>query len=158
MKCPIDKSDGQDFRQGVIVFHHCYSCPGVFFTKNDYMACLGAGRIRLDRTDAPTISADSAAAIVDRGCPGCDGYTMLARTVNSTTIGLCQKCRGVWLDAGELEAILDQYHRKHAAWDDEDDDEGNSAASWDVDIPDLDNDVGGALLEFVVDAPGSVGD
>jgi len=38
-------------------------------------------------------------------CPRCDGR-LRERSMKGLTIDVCEKCRGVWLDHGELEMIL----------------------------------------------------
>jgi ribosomal protein L37AE/L43A len=37
-------------------------------------------------------------------CPRCDG-TLVERTVADAVIDVCDKCRGVWLDTGELDLL-----------------------------------------------------
>ena len=44
-------------------------------------------------------------------CPKCDG-TLLEITHEGVQIDRCNKCNGVWLDAGELERLTSQ-HEQH---------------------------------------------
>lgn len=41
------------------------------------------------------------------GCPKCDG-TLVETDFEKIKIDVCNKCSGVWLDAGELTQIADQ--------------------------------------------------
>lgn len=54
--------------------------------------------------------AASAAAI---GCPKCEGKLVEVK-VEDVTIDRCDKCNGVWLDAGELEQL--KSHEKSEGW------------------------------------------
>jgi len=55
-------------------------------------------------------------------CPNCnEGMQEIRR--NEVQIDVCPKCRGVWLDRGELEKLLDsareveaEYERERASW------------------------------------------
>lgn len=50
-------------------------------------------------------------------CPNCD-ETLLMTERHTVSIDYCPKCRGVWLDKGELDKLLDQAGRRN---------EGNSS-------------------------------
>ncbi len=41
------------------------------------------------------------------GCPKCDGK-LVEMTVEDVQIDRCDKCNGVWLDAGELERLTER--------------------------------------------------
>ena len=47
-------------------------------------------------------------------CPNCN-ETLLLSERHDIQIDYCPSCRGVWLDKGELDKMLDQATRKHAA-------------------------------------------
>jgi Zn-finger nucleic acid-binding protein len=51
-------------------------------------------------------------------CPRCTG-DLVERDRTGVTIDICAGCRGVWLDRGELEKLI---QRSSAAADDDDDD------------------------------------
>lgn len=38
-------------------------------------------------------------------CPRCGTPTMSERSFNEVTIDVCDRCKGVWLDAGELNML-----------------------------------------------------
>lgn len=54
---------------------------------------------------------DTAPAIV---CPKCHG-TMRAYERNGVTIDQCQECRGVFLDRGELDRLIDAEEQRYAS-------------------------------------------
>jgi len=39
-------------------------------------------------------------------CPSCDDSQLLAKDRNGIQIDVCPSCRGIWLDRGELEKII----------------------------------------------------
>ena len=54
---------------------------------------------------------DTAAALI---CPKCQGV-MRAYERNGVTIDQCQECRGVFLDRGELDRLIDAEEQRYAA-------------------------------------------
>jgi Transcription factor zinc-finger len=54
---------------------------------------------------------DEGAKNLDIGCPKCDG-TLIETDFETIKIDVCNKCSGVWLDAGELTMIADQDEEK----------------------------------------------
>lgn len=48
-------------------------------------------------------------------CPRCEGATMHERDREGITIDVCEKCRGIFLDRGELEKLI-----SYATRDDDD--------------------------------------
>ncbi len=39
-------------------------------------------------------------------CPRCESVFLEERDRNGITIDICQQCRGIWLDRGELERLI----------------------------------------------------
>jgi Zn-finger nucleic acid-binding protein len=48
-------------------------------------------------------------------CPKCDG-ALAEVTLGNVAIDRCNKCNGVWLDAGELELLIDREEREEKGW------------------------------------------
>lgn len=51
-------------------------------------------------------------------CPRCETAALIARRRDGVEVDVCEGCRGVWLDRGELDKLL------RRADDDDDDDDG----------------------------------
>ncbi|QQS34124.1 MAG: zf-TFIIB domain-containing protein [Acidobacteriota bacterium] len=49
------------------------------------------------------------------GCPKCDG-TLVEADFESIKIDVCDKCSGVWLDAGELAQVVDKEKGDDGGW------------------------------------------
>ena len=56
--------------------------------------------------------ASESAAEPHRNCPKCDGK-LVETDYESIKMDVCNKCHGVWLDAGELAQIL---HKDEGGW------------------------------------------
>lgn len=55
-------------------------------------------------------------------CPVCKDVTLLMSEKNGVEIDYCPECRGIWLDRGELDKIVERARtaqREYAAFEDE---------------------------------------
>lgn len=55
-------------------------------------------------------------------CPVCKDVTLLMSEKNGVEIDYCPECRGIWLDRGELDKIVDRARtaqREYAAYEDD---------------------------------------
>ena len=52
---------------------------------------------------------------LDLKCPKCDG-TLYETEMENIKIDVCNKCSGVWLDAGELAHIVDKDEKNGGGW------------------------------------------
>lgn len=50
-------------------------------------------------------------------CPRCDVEVLEEREREGVTVDVCPKCRGVWLDRGELNKIVARAARDDDGWD-----------------------------------------
>ncbi|SDJ54739.1 zf-TFIIB domain-containing protein [Microbulbifer yueqingensis] len=48
-------------------------------------------------------------------CPSCKDSGMMSMDRNGVQIDYCPNCRGIWLDRGELEKIIEQSHAAGAS-------------------------------------------
>ncbi len=51
-------------------------------------------------------------------CPVCKDVTLLMSEKQGIEIDYCPECRGIWLDRGELEKLLERQDNKHDSYDD----------------------------------------
>jgi Zn-finger nucleic acid-binding protein len=51
-------------------------------------------------------------------CPVCKTTTLVMTTRNEVEIDYCPSCRGVWLDRGELDKIIERSNHLHTHHDD----------------------------------------
>ena len=53
-------------------------------------------------------------------CPVCKDVTLLMSEKNGVEIDYCPECRGIWLDRGELDKIVDRAREARADYRDDD--------------------------------------
>jgi Zn-finger nucleic acid-binding protein len=86
--------------------HRCKHCGGHFFDRDAFEAIS-----EVPSDERPDLSRipDANAQLRPMPCPSCGpSETMVkaqARRDRDVTMDLCASCWGIWLDAGELEAI-----------------------------------------------------
>ncbi|HUR69995.1 MAG TPA: zf-TFIIB domain-containing protein [Candidatus Thermoplasmatota archaeon] len=103
LQCPRDRAALVEEEHEIPGFNvwadHCPKCAGVFLDKDELARLTGASNINRQVTKALGIDADSQLV-----CPACGGL-MDEETFANVTIDVCLTCQGIWLDAGELDAI-----------------------------------------------------
>lgn len=88
--------------------HVCPACFGVFASDATLRAIDAIGYERRSKVGALEMMRRGAAPPTSKvRCPACDGETTRKEWSFNTLVfvDVCIECRGVWLDAGELEAI-----------------------------------------------------
>jgi Zn-finger nucleic acid-binding protein len=75
-------------------------------------------------------------------CPRCATVALAERERSGLTIDFCTNCRGVWLDGGELEKLIQS---EQSYYRDDDRDRGRSRDR------DNDDDEGGGFLQNIMD-------
>lgn len=50
-------------------------------------------------------------------CPVCKDVTLLMSEKKGIEIDYCPECRGIWLDRGELEKLLERHDNKYDHYD-----------------------------------------
>lgn len=80
--------------------------PGKPSTNEDeYFARRDAEWIRERRAQLDREAAKAANAAKSLTCPRC-GSNLTEREFQNVKLDACDKCRGVWFDAGELEMVM----------------------------------------------------
>jgi len=85
----------RDARWRDVTIDVCPTCSGTWFDSGEI------GRISKDK-EVERLLVEYAGGPSTIKCPR-DGAPMLRRPVDSVTLDVCPRCRGVWADAGELE-------------------------------------------------------
>lgn len=110
MDCP--KCDGSLEEQtfGGVDVDRCDACEGIWFDAAEVRKLVAHAKASPD--DVPKSSAPPSRELDETmgSCPRCD--ETLQRVESLAVDGLhydqCMKCRGAWLDAGELALIVDK--------------------------------------------------
>jgi len=100
-RCPRDEAELREDQRGKVVIDTCPTCEGTFLDSMELAQVLGLSKDlaieRLTLDDIPNLR-----------CPGCQArmdshWFSLARRV---MVDKCRACHGVWLDGGELTALI----------------------------------------------------
>jgi Zn-finger nucleic acid-binding protein len=98
--CPkcTDRLNERPLQESGIKVDACPVCHGLWFDHWELEGHLG--------TLCTEIVPSADAAVTDRRCPGCR-IAMTTFTVpgSQVVIDLCEECKGIWLDAGELKRL-----------------------------------------------------
>ena len=73
--------------------------------EDEYFAKRDAEWMKARRAELDKQSADAAKAAAGMKCPRC-GNTLTERAFQNVKLDACDRCKGVWFDAGELEMIM----------------------------------------------------
>jgi Zn-finger nucleic acid-binding protein len=63
-------------------------------------------------------------------CPRCHTAELVERDRDGVTIDVCNGCRGIWLDRGELEKLIARSSDDRRDDDDDDDDRRGGRRRW----------------------------
>ena len=138
MQCPKDRAVLLSYSHGAAEFQTCDLCHGMWFSKDQLRHCLQQGIFLPSHRLMVATAKRTKASSMQLNCPQCGNSRLVARQIDGIEIDLCPGCKGIWLDAGELQLIL-QWHRKRAKAT-----AGTKASTA--------NDIADVLLEGVADA------
>ena len=111
MNCPIDNSPLVPQKHRSMDMHMCYSCRGVWVGETDlhgHVKNRNALKLAQTATSRPTQRGRHIRLL---NCPRCEQRPMIRRNIDDIEVDICRSCNHLWLDAGELEAIV-HWHRK----------------------------------------------
>ena len=98
--CPKcrDKMRERPLQESGIKIDSCPTCHGMWFDRWELEGHLGG-------PDTEVIPG-SDARVIERGCPRCK-IVMTNFTASGTdvSVDMCEECKGVWLDSGELKRL-----------------------------------------------------
>lgn len=115
LRCPRCSEPMRQQHNQRAVIDHCDRCDGSFFDEGEMLALLGRSAdpeiwARSNRSRTPSAS--------DISCPRCNNRMQLHPLGHAdidVDIDLCAACGGIWLDGGELDAVMKIGARQLAA-------------------------------------------
>ena len=78
--------------------------------EDEYFAKLEMERLERKRQEEAKRAADAERASHHMRCPKCGGH-LKTELFSKVELDRCPDCHGVWLDAGEIEAVVDMESR-----------------------------------------------
>jgi len=114
MDCPACGNGLKEATVGDVTVDICQGgCGGIWFDNQELKKVdeqhESAGEALLDVERNPDVNVDLQAK---RPCPKCDSVIMMKHFVSTkreVEVDECAACGGIWLDAGELRAIREQF-------------------------------------------------
>ena len=86
----------------------CPECFGIWFDREELKEFLQRPQLAQRLAEAPLAPTITSGG--ERLCPIC--RTSLSQTsLGDVTVDLCFRCRGIWLDQGELDRAVEQYRQ-----------------------------------------------
>lgn len=120
LKCPkcsaqvmsLDNIDG-------VQIHSCEKCKGIWLNKGELNIVVHPIEGDLEYCSTDNLKEDM---ISDYACPQCEELMSKVNFISYSDIILdyCRKCKGIWLNKGELDAInaeIDQLKHEPESWD-----------------------------------------
>ena len=112
LKCPKDAARLVVHRGDSLECHTCQRCRGLWFSMEQLLKYT-----RVNRPAATALPRSSSGAIAAHSqhqwpCPQCRQAHLSTKQVDNVEVDVCPRCRGIWLDAGELEPIREWYLRR----------------------------------------------
>ena len=94
-----------------LVLNHCHTCKGLWFDAGELEEYLARSQAHFQESQL--------AAIGDTSfyCPRCRSARLGRAYVDSVPLDLCPQCRGIFLDLGEVHALLGAVSRGAYAGD-----------------------------------------
>jgi Zn-finger nucleic acid-binding protein len=105
MLCPRDQSFLLHQSHLFTDVHICRSCRGLWIGMDKLGLCLDCG------TDHGQVSLVAGRNHSWPVCPRCNERRLTPKSIHGISADVCHACKCVWLDAGEMEAIL-RWHRR----------------------------------------------
>ena len=120
MNCPRDGTGLTRATLGGIELDKCPQCDGIWFDRNEMETLRDAGLSHPEQQVHPTAADPQLEKAETKGfmrCPRCDDARLQGCTytyLNPVRIDRCESCFGVWLDKGELDAIIGEKQQLQA--------------------------------------------
>jgi Zn-finger nucleic acid-binding protein len=111
LHCPVDHTELVDHFVDSVAFATCSKCNGLWLPRNARAELLDPAQVQ-----SSTRSADDASRGGRKryGCPRCK-KSLTAERVEGIEIDRCPRCDGIWLDAGEYDAVRQRIETKREA-------------------------------------------
>lgn len=112
MKCPVDQAPLQEVERGGFKLAACTECHGLWLTRESLKQAFASPRPP-EKLDESELQPPLIQPAKTRNCPSCS-CQLAPRWLHGIEIDVCQQCHGVWLDAGELRAIVASHRQRQA--------------------------------------------
>jgi Zn-finger nucleic acid-binding protein len=118
MNCPKCLGKLEEIKIGekeTVVIDRCFACGGLWFDKDELSRVINKQVLDTVESEVESGTISDYSLLREVGldkkeamCPRCKGIKMIKRPSQrnkKVTIDYCEKCKGIWLDAGEYNVI-----------------------------------------------------
>lgn len=96
------KEERLSWFKGSVIIDECEKCQGIYLDDGELKKLTGNRSLAQWLTNYLGVDSDSKLV-----CPGCGGIMDIERPAG-VEVEVCLSCKGLWLDAGELEQLAQQ--------------------------------------------------
>lgn len=100
MVCPKCSQTMSLWESKGVGLDHCNSCKGLWFDEGELTRHLANSGSDISEKDLKTAGGTS------RRCPRCKSNSLLRGRLASVEVDTCERCRGIFLDLGEVHELL----------------------------------------------------
>jgi len=88
-----------------LVLDHCHTCRGLWFDAGELEEYLARSQARFDDSALEPLGE------TPLPCPRCPGVRLERARVDGVALDVCPRCRGTFVDLGEIHALLGAVRR-----------------------------------------------
>jgi Zn-finger nucleic acid-binding protein len=90
---------------------HCHTCKGLWFDPGELEVYLARSQAQLDESQLEPVGETRLS------CPHCPAIRLGRAHVDTVPLDICPRCRGIFVDLGEMHALLGAVSRSDYAGD-----------------------------------------
>jgi Zn-finger nucleic acid-binding protein len=91
---------------GDLGIDHCHTCKGLWFDAGELESFLARWEARFDPSELEPVGETLLS------CPHCPGMRLGRAQVDTVPLDVCPRCRGIYVDLGEVHALLGAVRRR----------------------------------------------
>lgn len=91
----------------------CYICQGIWFDRDELRRFFSSEVLSRKFTlNQFKVKVKEETLLPERKCPRCEGELLEEIQLNDLSVDECKSCRGIWLDSGEINRLLEMHEEK----------------------------------------------
>jgi len=100
LMCPKCVLPMTEWESRGLVLNHCHTCKGLWFDAGELQEYLARSQARFDESQLDPVGNTTFS------CPRCPGVRLARARFDTVALDVCPRCRGIFLDLGEVHALL----------------------------------------------------
>lgn len=92
---------------------NCFYCKGLWFDGGELRRFFSSpGLSKKFTLPQFQVKVKAASLNTERGCPRCEGQVLSLIDLGGLEVDECPQCKGIWLDSGEVNRLVEMYEGK----------------------------------------------